>query len=344
MARQALGAAGLAVASAVSEAIGQALAAPFPKGRTGRTARGPATLVVAVSGGADSLALALGTAWAVRESGPYADTAARALVVDHGLQQGSDTVTGRAAEQVRSLGLPAEVARVTPDGRGGPEDAARRARYAALLAEREAYVLLGHTLDDQAETVLLGLSRGSGTRSIAGMAERSGRLVRPLLGLRRETTGQACEEAGLEPWHDPHNLDPGFARSRLRLALPYLDELLGPGLPEALARTATLARADSDLLDELAGEAVVGGLRGDDLDVSELAALPAALRGRVLLSWLRSRGARDVTMTQVLTVTRLVTAWRGQLGVDVVGGTVRRTDGRLAFQVAVEGAGAGPLG
>ena len=331
MARSTLGPAGLAVAQAVEAAVVRALAAPFPRGRSGRVQEQPPSLVVAVSGGADSLALALGTAWVVRATGPYADLRARAVVVDHGLQAGSAEVADRAAGQVRSLGLDADVARVTPDGRGGPEDSARRARYGALLAERSAYVLLGHTLDDQAETVLLGLARGSGTRSLAGMAERSGRLVRPLLGLRRTTTETACAEAGLEPWHDPHNDDPAYARSRLRAALPYLDDLLGPGLPEALARTATLARADADLLDRQAAELVAGDLRGEALDARQLASLPDAMRGRVLLSWLRSRGAGDVTMGHVASVDRLVTAWRGQAGVDVIGGTVARIDGRLTF-------------
>jgi tRNA(Ile)-lysidine synthetase-like protein len=227
-----LGPASLQVARAVSDALGRALAAPFPHGRSGRAQAGPRSVVVAVSGGADSLALAAGTVWALRPGGPFAQLPAWAVVVDHGLQDGSAEVAERAAAQARDLGLESRVVRVAPDGRDGPEASARRARYAALLAERSAHVLLGHTLDDQAETVLLGLARGSGTRSLAGMAERSGRLVRPLLGLRRAVTSAACAEAGLRPWVDPHNTDPGFARPRVRSALPLLDALLGPGLPE----------------------------------------------------------------------------------------------------------------
>ncbi len=344
MARATLGPAGLAVAQAVDAAVGRALAQPFPRGRSGTAPPRTPSLVVAVSGGADSLALAVGTAWVVRETGPYAGLPVTAVVVDHGLQAGSAEVARRAAAQVTHLGLSARVVQVTPDGRGGPEGAARRARYAALLAERGAYVVLGHTLDDQAESVLLGLARGSGTRSLAGMAERSGRLIRPLLGLRRTTTVAACAEAGLEPWDDPHNDDPAYARSRLRAALTALEAVLGPGLAEALARTATLARADADLLDRQAADLVTGDLHGVSLDVAALAEVPDALRTRVLLSWLRSRGVADVTMSHVVAVDALVTAWHGQVGVDVTGGRVARVSGRLTYGTSASSAPPGPLG
>ena len=326
-----LGPASLAVGQAVSAAIGRALAAPFPSGRSGSAPAGPYGLVVGVSGGADSLALAAGTAWAVRATGPHAALHARGIIVDHGLQRESAIVADRAARQVESLGLDAQVVRVSTDGRGGPEAAARRARYRALLAERGSYVLVGHTLDDQAETVLLGLARGSGVRSLAGMAERSGRLVRPLLGLRRATMLAACRESGLEPWEDPHNSDPAYRRSRVRAALPVLEDLLGPGLSEALARTATLARADADLLDRWSASAVAGGQSGEALSVGDLQGQPDALRTRIVLSWLRARGAVDVSLEHVMAVDRLVTDWHGQVGVDVPGGRVARTYGWLIF-------------
>src|SRR5690606_30065885 len=137
-------------------------------------------------------------------------------------------------------------------------DARHRALHAAADRLGADVVLLGHTRDDQAETVLLGLARGSGTRSLAGMAPRSGRLVRPLLELPRSSTEQACAEAGLEPWRDPHNADPGYARVRVRSrVLPVLEAELGPGIAAALARTARLARDDADLLDRLAEYAAV---------------------------------------------------------------------------------------
>ncbi len=119
-----------------------------------------------------------------------------------------------------------------------------------------AAVMLGHTMDDQAETVLLGLARGSGARSLAGMQDASGRYLRPLLGLRRWQTGAACSALGLEPWADPQNCDPAYARTRVRQqVLPMMEELLGPGITEALARTADRLRADADALDALADEA-----------------------------------------------------------------------------------------
>ena len=137
--------------------------------------------------------------------------------------------------------------------------------------------------------MLLGLARGSGVRSLAGMAVRSGRLLRPLLGLRRALTEQACAELGLQPWSDPHNADPAYARVRARRdALPALEAALGPGIAEALARTAALARDDADLLDALAADADPGT---DTLDCAELAALPAALRTRVIRRWLLRHGA-----------------------------------------------------
>ncbi|MDR1767180.1 MAG: tRNA lysidine(34) synthetase TilS [Propionibacteriaceae bacterium] len=208
--------------------------------------------MVACSGGADSLALAAGAAVAGRRL----RRSARAVVVDHGLQDGSGEIAERAAGQLADLGLDAKVVAiaVADDGRG-PEASARAARYAALAGEAlpGETVLLGHTLDDQAETVLLGLARGSGTRSLAGMPARRGIFRRPLLGLRRSQTRQACGELGLEWWDDPHNRDQSYARVRARQAvLPMLEEQLGPGIAEALARTARLAARDADCLDGLA--------------------------------------------------------------------------------------------
>ena len=239
-----------------------------------------------------------------------------AVVVDHGLQPDSAQVAAAARDQLTGLGYAQVlVTRVQVDpARQGPEAAARAARYAALGAAAEAggaTVLLGHTLDDQAETVLLGLARGSGVRSLAGMAVRSGRLLRPLLGLRRAVTEQACAELGLEPWSDPHNADPAYARVRARRdALPALEAALGPGIAEALARTAALARDDADLLDALAAEADPGT---DTLDCAELVlTCPAALRTRVIRRWLLRHGAADVTAQPRRRGRRAGHPWHGQ--------------------------------
>jgi tRNA(Ile)-lysidine synthase len=286
---------------------------------------------VALSGGPDSLAL---TAVAA------ADRPTTALIVDHGLQRGSERVAATAREQALALGcVDAQVLSVVVGSAGGPEGAAREARYAALQAARgDASVLLGHTLDDQAETVLLGLGRGSGARSIAGMRPYQPPWCRPLLSVRRTVTRQACDELALKPWHDPHNFERRFTRARLRLeVMPLLEEALGGGVSEALARTATALQEDTDTLDELAQRTLAEFGAGEGLDTARLAELPAALRCRVIRGWLLAGGATGLTDKQIRGVDILVTAWRGQGGV-AVGSALRgqrlfagRRDGMLTL-------------
>ncbi len=302
-------------------------------------------VLVACSGGADSLALAAAAAF----EGPRTGVRIGAVIVDHGLQDGSAEVAARAADQCRALGLdPVDVVRVdVPDSPAGPEEAARTARYAALAdaATRHtaAVVLLGHTRDDQAEQVLLGLARGSGARSLSGMPPTRGGYVRPLLGVSRTQTQAACAEAGLEPWLDPHNDDSRFARVRARRAVADLERDLGPGLTAALARSADLLRDDADLLDELAGQARAGLAAGEEppessssaepstggraqgdvrVSVHAVAALPAALRRRVWRILAAEAGARAVSAVHVESLDALVMAWRGQGTVDLPGGVV----------------------
>ena len=281
----------------------------------------------AVSGGADSLALLAALAWeAPRFAG--ATRAARCVTVDHGLHPGSAAQARRVAEVAAGLGVGTDVLTVTVDG--DDEDAARRARYAALDTLPPGTVLLGHTRDDQAEQVLLGLARGSGARSLAGMPPRRGRYVRPFLRVTRETTERACAALGLVPFRDPANDDPRYARNRARhQALPALEAALGPGIAAALARTAELLRDDADLLDTLAAQAY----ERTGLDARELAALPAALRGRVLLTAARAAGARDLNAGHIAAIETLVTDWHGQGPVDLPGSLVvtRRCD-TLDFQ------------
>lgn len=273
---------------------------------------------VALSGGPDSLAL---TAIAA------AQRPTTALIVDHGLQAGSRAVAEAARNQAVQVGcVAAQVLSVRVGSAGGPEAAARTARYAALETARAgAPVLLGHTLDDQAETVLLGLGRGSGPRSIAGMRPHDPPWHRPLLEVRRALTHAACDQLGLTPWHDPHNTDARFTRSRLRHeVMPALEDVLGGGVVEALGRTARALREDSDALDELSRHALDDAATGDGgLDTARLAALPDALRRRVIRGWLLSGGASGLTDTQIRAANRLVTAWRGQGGV-AVGSALRR--------------------
>jgi tRNA(Ile)-lysidine synthase len=266
---------------------------------------------VALSGGADSLAL---TAVAA------ATKPTTALIVDHRLQPGSGQVAATARDQALALGcVDAQVLCVDVGTTGGPEAAARSARYRALDDARgDAAVLLAHTLDDQAETVLLGLGRGSGSRSIAGMRPCDPPWYRPLLGVRRVITHAACEELGLTPWQDPHNSDRRFTRTRLRTeVLPLLEDVLGGGVAEALARTATALREDTDTLDELAGQALAEVGTGGALDTARLAVLPEAVRRRVIRGWLLAGGASGLTDKQIRGVDTLVTGWRGQGGVAV---------------------------
>ncbi|WP_235825138.1 tRNA lysidine(34) synthetase TilS [Agromyces badenianii] len=285
-------------------------------------------VLVALSGGADSLALAAATAF----EAPRAGLRAGAVIVDHGLQQGSADVAASAAATARELGLdPVVVRRVEVSGEGGPEASARDARYAALdavAAETGAtLVLLGHTLDDQAETVLLGLARGSGAASLAGMPTRAGRYVRPLLGVRRATTRQACLDAGLTPWEDPHNTDPAYARVRVReRVLPVLEAELGPGIAEALARTAEQLREDdaafSEQIDEFIEEICDPAEAGIAISVGALAANPAALRQRIIRHVVGSEFGVSLTRGQTLEVARLVTDWHGQGPIDLPGGVL----------------------
>ncbi len=271
---------------------------------------------VALSGGPDSLAL---TAVAARLRPTVA------LVVDHGLQSDSADVAAVAGEQALALGcIAAHVVRVQVGSDGGPEAAARTARYRALDAAREdRAVLLGHTLDDQAETVLLGLGRGSGARSIAGMRQQNWPWCRPLLGVRRSLTHAVCAELSLPAWQDPHNTDRRFTRTRLRAeVLPLLEEVLGGGVAEALARTATALRADTDLLDTLAEQAITAASAGTGLGIDALTALPDPIRRRVIRGWLLAAGATGLTDKQIRGVDKLVTGWRGQGGV-AVGSTLR---------------------
>jgi tRNA(Ile)-lysidine synthase len=269
-------------------------------------------VTVALSGGADSLALAVCLAFL----GPKAGWDCRALVVDHGLQENSGLVAGRAAAQARDLGLTADVVRVVVDAVGGLEAAARAARYRALL-EVGGAILLGHTLDDQAETVLLGLGRGSGPRSIAGMPAVVGPYRRPFLGLRRAETERICAAAGLDFWSDPHNDDPRFRRSRLRHeVMPLLDDVLGGGVVEALGRTAGQVRDDVEFLDELALTAFHGELR-----VADLSVLAPALRSRVLRLAALDAGVvgSDLNAGHLAEIDRLVTDWHGQVRVELPG-------------------------
>jgi tRNA(Ile)-lysidine synthase len=299
------------------------------------------TVVVALSGGADSLALAAATAF----EAPKLGLRAASLTVDHGLQDDSAQVASGAARAAAELGLDPLIVRVDVAGEGGPEAAAREARYGVLrdaAADVHATaVLLGHTLDDQAETVLLGLARGSGAASLQGMApvredEDGVRWVRPLLGVRRETTRAFCVASALTPWNDPHNLDDRYARVRAReRVLPVLEAELGPGIAEALARTAEQLREDAEAFDEMIHETIEDIVEhaeaGISVSAAALAANPAALRNRIIRLVVDSEFGVSLTRSQTIEVARLVTDWSGQGPIDLPGCAAVRQGGRIVF-------------
>ncbi|MEW1562276.1 tRNA lysidine(34) synthetase TilS [Streptomyces sp. NPDC093509] len=302
----------------------------------------PAPLVlVACSGGADSMALASALAF----EAPKLGIRAGGITVDHGLQPGSDLRADEVVLRLTELGLgPAESIAVTVGRDGGPEAAARDARYAALDSAAERHgataILLGHTRDDQAETVLLGLARGSGIRSLSGMAAVSGadgRYRRPFLHLDRQTARKACMVQSLPVWDDPHNTDPAYTRSRLRHeGLPALEKALGKGVVEALARTAQLSRDDADALDTWASqaEASVRDAAGL-LECAKLYALPPAVRRRILRRAAIEAGAPAGSLfaRHIEEIDRLITGWRGQGAINLPGKVVaQRQGGRLVIR------------
>ncbi|MGH3655434.1 MAG: tRNA lysidine(34) synthetase TilS [Micromonosporaceae bacterium] len=294
----------------------------------------PGCLVLAAcSGGADSLALAAALAFVA----PRIEIRAGLVTVDHGLQDGSAERAAGIADWGKNQGLdPVEIATVEVGSESGPEAAARTARYGALeeAATRlgASTVLLGHTRDDQAETVLLALARGSGLRGIAGMPFRRGIYQRPFLDLPREVVRQACVDLGHQPWEDPHNSDPAYSRARVRALLPTLRAELGEGVVGNLARTARLAAADEAVLSGLAGRALARAAADGGLDVAKLAAYPAAIRTRVLHRWALSLGCSGSALSarHVDALDALVTSWSGQGAAALPGAVqVRRTEGRL---------------
>src|SRR6218665_2158031 len=316
-------------------------------------AGGDPLVLVALSGGAGSLAL----------------TAAARF----------EGARGGGGEEVGGVGCDCVlVHRVEVANEGGPEASARQARYRALdaLAVRHGAfaVLLGHTLDDQAETVLLGLARGSGAASLSGMAPGtvggiagnkrteqspgiapdavdgavvggvgSGAVVgtvaylRPLLGTRRATTRQACLDAALTPWDDPHNADPRYTRVRVRdRVLPVLEAELGPGIAQALARTAEQLREDeaafTQQVAELIEEMCEPAEAGIALSVGALAANPAALRQRLIRYAVEAEFGVSLSRFQTLELARLVLAWHGMGPIDLPSGVrVTRGQGLLTF-------------
>jgi tRNA(Ile)-lysidine synthase len=292
------------------------------------------TVLVAVSGGADSLALA----FALSVEAEKLAITVIGVTVDHQLQAASSGQAEKVVEQLSTFGIKCVIKKVTVDIKEGLEASARKVRYEAIneLAEQEnaTAVFLGHTKDDQAETVLLGLARGSGTRSLSGMAHHNGLYVRPLLDITRNQNEEFCKEVGLDYWNDPHNQDSQFARVRVRTeALPVLEKTIGPGISDALSRSAHLLRDDADALDHWAKREEIH-LNLLDLDCAHLETLPRAIRTRILRSAIYAAGAPSgsVSAEHVGAVEALISAWKGQNALNLPGGVkVERISGRLSL-------------
>ena len=291
--------------------------------------------LVAVSGGADSLALA----YALFKEAPDLAITLIAVTVDHQLQSGSADQAVKVQNELKAMGYQEVIIeKVSVKEKSGLEADARTARYAALDAVAHAYgatqIFLGHTRDDQAETVLLGLARGSGTRSLSGMAVVNGKYARPFLQLTREQTVKACQEAKLNPWNDPHNENAKFSRVRVRNSvLPVMESEIGPGIAAALARSAAILRDDADALEEMA-QAVISRVDLKDLDCAALAELPRAIRSRILRAAIYAAGAPSGSLSadHLSAVESLVTSWHGQGEVSLPGGVkVARISGRLSL-------------
>ena len=294
-------------------------------------------ILLAVSGGADSLLLAAATNLEASKVGIQLS----ALVVDHQLQNGSGEVALSAQKKLIELGITeaniSQVEVIGNVGNGGMEAAARRARYEALDTEADRIgavaIFLGHTEDDLAETVLLGLARGSGTRSLSGMAFHAGRYVRPFLELTRAQVLIACKESGIEFWSDPQNEELSFARVRVRNEiLPKMEKEIGPGISKALARTSRILREDADALDLIAGDIYASLADPAQIPIELISELPIAVRKRVIKRAIEAMGAPTLSAEQILEVEALVGAWKGQGAVALAGGiTARRDSGRLTL-------------
>ncbi len=294
---------------------------------------GTKSVLLAVSGGPDSMALALAAGFEL----PKLGIKVFAAVINHNLQEGSKEIAATAKERLLELGIESVVIDIdVPKGQKGPEAQARDARYSALEKYRSElsadFILTGHNLDDQAETVLLGLTRGSGLKSIAGMKLVDGHLVRPLLGIQKADLAQACLDSGVEFWEDPHNQDDAFTRVRIRKLMQRIESELGPGVSEALSKTAALASEVDDYLTSQAKELIAQAAKDDGYSVSVLEAAHPALRNKALQMMSLEHGAGSISRSQVLGIAELITNWHGQKPLSLSGITVERVRDQLLFQ------------
>ena len=294
-------------------------------------------LLVAVSGGADSLALASAVEFEAKKLG----LKIAAAVIDHSLQKDSDKVAAQTAKTLTTLGFEEVVVKKIAVGKaGGPEAAARTARYTALEKIRQQtrshFIVLGHTSSDQAETVLLGLVRGSGSKSLSGMSEKTGLLLRPLLVIDRATTEAFCKDSGIKYWLDPQNKDEKFLRVMIRKhVLPFLEKQLGGSVAASLVRTSDQLREDNAYLDSQAGKSFKKYAKvstsGISFDAKAIEKLPSAILNRVIKMALDGFGSES-SRTHVLAVSDLVLSWHGQKPLALPGVRVVRKGNTITFE------------
>ena len=294
-------------------------------------------LLVAVSGGADSLALAAATEFEAKKLG----LKIAAAVIDHSLQKNSDKVAAQTAKTLAALGFEEVVVKKIAVGKaGGPEAAARTARYTALETLRQKtkshFIVLGHTSSDQAETVLLGLVRGSGSKSLSGMSEKTGFLLRPLLGIERATTEAFCKDSGIKYWSDPQNKDEKFLRVIIRRhVLPFLEKQLGGSVAASLVRTSDQLREDNAYLESQADKSFKRYAKvsasGISFDAQLIDKLPSAILHRVIKKALDGFGSES-SRTHVLAVSDLVLSWHGQKPLALPGVRVVRKGNTISFE------------
>jgi len=283
-------------------------------------------VLVGCSGGADSLALA----WTTLVVGKRLELKTGVIIVDHQLFPESNSVALNAKKQCEDLGIEEVIIKKVnvEQTHEGLEAAARIARYEAfenVLQETNAQViLLAHTQDDQAETVLMRLTRGSGAKSLSGMAQVSGKYLRPFLHLRKKLVHDSLDLIGLKAWQDPANTDHQFLRVKVRHELmPKIVEVLGESAISSLDKTSQLLRLDNQALEELAQQFFESqkDVKTNGLEISELEKLPEAIRTRVLRICAIASGVHPgpFSFEHIEAIDALVKNWHGQGNVDLPG-------------------------
>ena len=279
-------------------------------------------ILVACSGGADSLALA----WTSQVVTKRIGLNLIAVIIDHQLIKESSQVAQDAKKKCEDFGVEKVVIKQieVKDDNEGLEAAARKARYEAfeeLVNEFNAKaVLLAHTQDDQAETMLMRLTRGSGAKSLSAMKEVSGKYLRPFLHIRKQVLVVALEKENISYWQDPANTNYKFLRAKVRHELmPKLIEVLGDSAIDSLDRTSELLKEDNEALESIALESYEK--LNKELKVQELEKLPTAIRKRVIKIAALNSGVTPgpFSFEHIEAIDALVTNWRGQGNVDLPG-------------------------